>query len=156
MSAGEGCGTMGCSSSGVEVALWDEGKMFAVSRWREWSEHWSISCLRWRGVHLCTSIFRVCGRYGAPAQKSRYTNDPSGGSCVLVTGIVMISTVGEAILREGTASMHADGIDVGVSAISWRWDLATSVCSEYLFLAEIGRYENNCSVTLNLNPGWNP
>ena len=52
--------------------------------------------------------------------------------------------------------MHADGIDVGVSAIYWRWDLATSVCSEYFFSAEIGRYENNYPVTLNLNPGWTP
>ena len=50
----------------------------------------------------------------------------------------MISTVGEAILLEGTASMHADEIDVGVSAISRSWDLATSVCSEYFFSAEIG------------------
>ena len=71
-------------------------------------------------VDLCASLFRVCGRYGARAQKSRDTNDPSGGSSVLVAGIVMISTVGEAILREGTASMHTDGIDVEVSAISRR------------------------------------
>ena len=55
----------------------------------------------------------------------------------------MISTVGEAILREGTVSMHVDGIDVRVLAISRRWDLVTSVCSEYFFTAEIGRYENN-------------
>ena len=68
----------------------------------------------------------------------------------------MVSTVGEAILREGTESMHADGIDVGKSVISRRWGLATSVCLEYFFLAEIGRYENNYPVTLNLNPGWNP
>ena len=73
---------------------------------------------------------RVCGRYGARAQKSRATNDRSGGSRVLVAGIVMISTVGEAIVREGTSSMHADGIDVRVLAISRRWDLATSVCSK--------------------------
>ena len=58
----------------------------------------------------------------------------------MVAVIVMISTVGEKILLEGTVSMHADGIDVGVSAISRRWDLATSVCSEYFFLAEIGSY----------------
>ena len=55
----------------------------------------------------------------------------------------MISNVGEAILREGTVSMHADAIDVRVLALSRRWDLATSVCSEYFFLLEIGRYENN-------------
>ena len=70
-------------------------------------------------------------------------NDPSGSSCVLVAGIVMISIVGEAILREGTASMHADGIDVRVLVIYRHWDVATSVCSEYFFSAEIGRYENN-------------
>ena len=81
-------------------------------------------------VDLCASLFRVCGRYGARAQKSRAKNDRSRGSRVLVTGIVMISTVGGAIVREGTASMHADGIDVRVLVISRRWDLATSVCSE--------------------------
>ena len=91
-------------------------------------------------VDLCASLFRVCGRYGTRAQKSRDTDDPSGGSRVLVAGIVMISTVGEAIILEGTASMQADGIDVGVSAISRRWDLATSICSEYFFSAEIGSY----------------
>ena len=80
-------------------------------------------------VDLCASLFCVCGRYGAWAQKLRSTNDRSGGSRVLVAGIVMISTVGEAILREGTASMHADGIDVRVLAISQRWYLETSVCS---------------------------
>ena len=48
----------------------------------------------------------------------------------MVAGIVMISTVGEAIVREETASMHPDGIDVRVLAISRRWDLATSICSE--------------------------
>ena len=81
-------------------------------------------------------LFRDFGRYGARAQKSRDTNDRSGGSSVLVegivlisTGIVLISTVGVAIVREGTASMHADGIDVRVLAIYRRWDLATSVCS---------------------------
>ena len=100
--------------------------------------------------------FCVCGRYGARSQKSRDTNDPNGDSRVLVAGIVMISTVGEAILLEGTASMHADGIDVGVSAISLRWDLATSLCSEYFFSAEIGRYKKNYPVTLTLNPGWTP
>ena len=68
----------------------------------------------------------------------------------------MLSTVGVAIVLEGTASMHADGIDVGVSAISLRWDLATSICSKYFFLAEIGRYKNNYPVTLTLNPGWTP
>ena len=68
----------------------------------------------------------------------------------------MISTVGEAILREGTVSMHADGIDVGVSAIYRRWDLATSVYSEYFFLAEIGKYQKNYPVTLTFNPGWTP
>ena len=79
-------------------------------------------------VDLCASIFRVCGHYRARAQKSIYMNDPSGG-CVLVAGIVMIYTVREKILLEVTESMHADGIDVGVSAISRRWDLAASVCS---------------------------
>ena len=49
-------------------------------------------------VDLCASLFRVCGRYRARAQKSRYTNYPRGDSRVLVAGIVMISTVGEAIL----------------------------------------------------------
>ena len=83
-------------------------------------------------VDLCASLFRVCGRYGARAQKSRDTNDPNRGSHVLVAGIVMISTVGEKILLEGTVSMHADGIDVGVSAISRRWDLATSHTSQCL------------------------
>ena len=133
MGVGEGGGTMGCSSNGVEGALWDKGKMFSVSRWCEWSARWRISCACWQGVDLCASLFRVCERYGARAQTLRDTNDPSRGSRVLVTGIVMIPTVGEAILLEWTASMHADGIDVGVSAISWRWDLATSVCSEYFF-----------------------
>ena len=52
--------------------------------------------------------------------------------------------------------MHADGIDVGVSAIVRRWDLATSVYSEYLLSAEIGRYEKNYAVNLNLNSGWTP
>ena len=69
-------------------------------------------------VDLCASLFCVCGRYRSRDQKSRATNDRSGGSCVLVAGIVMISTVGEAILREGTALMHLDGIDVRVLAIS--------------------------------------
>ena len=107
-------------------------------------------------VDLCASLFRVCGRYGDRAQKSRDTNDPSKGYRVLVAGIAMISTVGEAILLEGTSSMQADGIDVGVSAISRRWDLATSICSKYFFLVEIGRYKNNYPVTLTLNPGWTP
>ena len=52
--------------------------------------------------------------------------------------------------------MHTDGIDVRVLAIFRRWDLATSVCSEYFFLAEIGRYEKNTPVTLNLDPGCTP
>ena len=94
-------------------------------------------------VDLCASLFRVCGCYGSRAQKSRATNDRSGGSQVLIAGIVIISTVGEAIVQEGTASMHADGICVRVLEISRRWDLATSVCSEYFLSAEIGRYENN-------------
>ena len=92
-------------------------------------------------MDLC--IFCVCGRYLAKDQKSRATNDRSGGSRVLVAVIVLISTVGVAIVREGTASMHADGIDVRVLAISQRWDLTTSVCSEYFLSAEIGRHENN-------------
>ena len=71
------------------------------------------------------------------------TNDLSGGYRVLVAGIVLISNAGVAIVREGTASMHADGIDVRILAISRNWDLATSFCSEYFFSAEIGRYENN-------------
>ena len=107
-------------------------------------------------VDLCASLFHVCGRYGARSQKSRDMNDPSRGSRVLVSGIVIISTVGEAILLEGTASMHADGIYVGVSAISRRWDSVPSVCSEYFFSAEIGRYKKNYPVTLTLNPGWSP
>ena len=45
-------------------------------------------------VDLCASLLRVCVRYGARAKKSRDTNDPSRGSCVLVAGIVIISTVG--------------------------------------------------------------
>ena len=92
-------------------------------------------------MDLC--LFRDFGRYGARAQKSRATNDRSGGSRVLVEGIVLISTVGVEIVREGTASMHADEIDVRLTAIYRRWDLSTSVCSEYFFLAEIGRYGNN-------------
>ena len=51
--------------------------------------------------------------------------------------------MGVAIVLEGIASMHADGIDVRLTAIYRRWDLSTSVCSEYFFSAEIGRYENN-------------
>ena len=76
-------------------------------------------------------------------KNQKETNEPSGGSHVLVAGIVMISTVREAIILEGKESMHADGIDVWVLAISRRWDFATSVCSENFSLAEIGRYENN-------------
>ena len=49
-------------------------------------------------VDLYASLFRVCGRYGARYQKSRDTNDPRGGSHGLVAVIVMIFTVGEAIL----------------------------------------------------------
>ena len=71
------------------------------------------------------------GRYGARAQKSRDTNDRSGGYRVLVEGIVLISTVGVAIVREGTALIHSDGIDVRVLAIYRRWDLSTSVCSMF-------------------------
>ena len=69
--------------------------------------------------------------------------DRSGGSRVLDKGIVLISTVGVAIVREGTVSMHAGGIDVRLTAIYRRWGLSTSVCSEYVFSAVIGRYENN-------------
>ena len=36
-------------------------------------------------------------------KKSRDTNDPSGGSRVLVAVFLIISSVGEAILQEGTA-----------------------------------------------------
>ena len=81
-------------------------------------------------VDLCAFLFRVCGRYGAQAEKSRSMNDRSRGSRVLVAGIVLISTAGVAIVREGTASIHADGIDFVKSTISRRWDLATSVCSD--------------------------
>ena len=45
-----------------------------------------------------------------------------------VEGIVLISTVGVAIVQEGTASIHADGIDVKVLAIYRRLNLSTSVC----------------------------
>ena len=62
-------------------------------------------------------IFRSFGCYGSRAQKLRDTNDRSGGSSVLVEGIVLISTVGVAIVQEGTASITADGIDVKVLAI---------------------------------------
>ena len=65
------------------------------------------------------------------------------GSHVLVKGIVLVSTVGVAIFREGTATMHTDGIDVSLTVIYQRWNLLTSVCSEYFFLVEIGRYEND-------------
>ena len=68
-------------------------------------------------MDLCASLFRDFGRYGAQTPKSRDTNDPSRVSLVLFAVIVIISTGGEAVLLEGTASMHADGIDVGVSAI---------------------------------------
>ena len=87
--------------------------------------------------------FVLVGTTEPEPKNQKDTNEPSGGYRVLVAGIVMISTVGEAILREGTASMHADGIDVRVLAISRHWDLATSVCSKYFFLAEIGGYKNN-------------
>ena len=69
-------------------------------------------------------------------------NDRSRGSRVLVVGIVLIYTVGVAIVREGTASMHVDGIDVRLTVIYQRWDLSTYVCSKYFFSVEIGRYEN--------------
>ena len=82
------------------------------------------------------NYFVFVGATEPQALKSRGTNDPSGGFHVLVAGIVMIPTVGGVILREGTASMHTDEIDVKVSAISQRWDLAMSVCSEYFFLVE--------------------
>ena len=62
--------------------------------------------------------FVFVGATDPEPQKSRATNDPSGGSCVLVTGISIISSVGEAILREGTSSMHAYEIYIGVSVIS--------------------------------------
>ena len=95
-------------------------------------------------VWTCAHYYFVFVGATEPKPKNqKYTNDPSGGSRVLVAGIVIISTVGEAILREGTASMHADGIGVRLTAIYRRWDLSTSVCSEYFFLAEIGRYGNN-------------
>ena len=97
--------------------------------------------MRLRDMDLC--LFCDCGRYGARAQKSRATNDRRGRSRVLVKGIVLVYTVGAAIVREGTASMHADGIDVRLTAIYRRWDLSRYVCSEYFFSAEIGRYENN-------------
>ena len=61
----------------------------------------------------------------------------------MVEGIVLISTVGVKIVLEGTASMHTDGIDVRLTEIYQRWDLSTSVYSEYFFSAEIGRYEKN-------------
>ena len=56
----------------------------------------------------------------------------------MVAGIVLVLLVGAAIVLEGTLSMHAYGIDVEVSEISWRWYLALSVCSGYFLLAEIG------------------
>ena len=70
------------------------------------------------GIPLALCVFFVFGRYGARAQKSRDTNDRSGGSHVLVTGVVLISIVGVEIVLEWIAAMHADGIDVGMSAIS--------------------------------------
>ena len=78
-------------------------------------EEGMVRLIVWTCVH---HYFVFFGRYGARAQKSRYTNDTSRGSRVLVVGIIMMSTVVEAILLKGTASMHADGIDVVVSAIS--------------------------------------
>ena len=68
----------------------------------------------WTCAH---QYFVFVGATEPETQKPRDMNDPRRGSRVLVAGIVMISTVGEEIFREGTASMHADGIDVGVSAI---------------------------------------
>ena len=64
----------------------------------------------------------------------------------MVEGIVLISTVGVAIVREGTASMqsmHADGIDVRVLAIYRRWDLATSVCSMFFLMIKFQTYEKS-------------
>ena len=54
------------------------------------------------------------------------------GIVLVSTVVVLVSTVGVAIIREGTASMHADGIDVRVLAIYRRWNLVTSVCSMFL------------------------
>ena len=62
-------------------------------------------------------LFRDCGLYGALSQKSRSTDDRSGGSRVLVEGVVMISTVRVALFPEGIASTQADGIDVSLKAI---------------------------------------
>ena len=93
-------------------------------------------------VWTCAHHYFVFVGATEPEPKNQETQmTPAGGSRVLVSGIVMISTVGEAILLEATASMHADRIDVRVSEISRRWNLATSVCSEYFFSAEIIRYK---------------
>ena len=64
-------------------------------------------------VDLCASLFHVCGRYGDRSQKSRDMNDPSGGSRVLVSGILIISTVGEAILLEGQRQCTRMGLTSG-------------------------------------------
>ena len=90
-------------------------------------------------VWTCAHHYFVFVGDAVPDYKNQETRmTPAGGSRVLVAGIVMIPTVVEAILLEGTASMHADGIDVGVSAISRRWNLAPSVCPEYFLSAKIG------------------
>ena len=69
----------------------------------------------WTCAHY---YFVFVGATEPKPKNQKETNDPSGGSRVLVLGIVMISTLGEEIPREGTASIHADGIDVRFSAIS--------------------------------------
>ena len=96
---------------------------------------WDVNDRRAEGSVVRASEACICAYFvilGAmePEPKNQETiNDRSGGSSVLVEGIVLISTVGVAIVREGTASTHADGIDVRVLAIYRRWDLSTSVCS---------------------------
>ena len=82
--------TLGHSAvtEGIDKALWEWGVKEGRNR--------KADC-----VDLCASLFCVCGRYGASAQKSRDTNDPSGGSHVLVAGIVMISTLGEQSFEKG-------------------------------------------------------
>ena len=122
---------MGCSSSSIEGALWDVN---------DWNAEGSV--VRAGEVWICANSVNV-GATEPKTKKQRTTNDRSGGSHVLVEEIVLISTVGVAIVREGTASMRADGIDVRLTAIYRRWDLSMFVCSEYLFLPEIGGYENN-------------
>ena len=53
----------------------------------------------------------------------------------------MESSVSKTIMLRATASMHADWEDVGVSAISRRWDLAASVRSLNIYI------ENNTENT---------